>query len=371
METEKLINWIRLINTETIGPISFFKLKQRYDSIEDALQEVSKRHNVPSKKEAEEEIKKAEKQNIKILSFEDEDYPKHLKHLGDAPPILYVKGNSKLLKQEQALSVVGARNASINGRKQASRLSYDLTENDILIISGMARGIDTAAHKGALYAKNQSGATIAVLGTGVDVPYPSENAPLYEQISEQGAIISELPLGTQPQSNNFPRRNRIVAGLSLGTLVVEATLNSGSLITARLALEQGKEIFAIPGSPLEGRSSGCNKLIKEGAILIENYEDILKELPLFLTKHREESHSKEELGLFDKPLDKVKNNRDIPEKVTPLSDVLTEEGILIDDLIQLSGLSGTALSTELLKLEMENKIKYLSGNKVALVKHKR
>lgn len=369
MEKKELINWIRLINTENVGPVTFYRLLNKFGSAANALSNLPARCVPFSEKQALNEIERAAAKGIRLLTPQDELYPQNLKLLNDAPPILYARGNAELLNHPLSVSVVGARNASVNGRKLASRLAYDLTLNDVLIISGMARGIDSAAHKGAMYAKEQKGPTVAVLGTGVDIAYPSENEELYKQIIAQGVVISELPLASVPQANNFPRRNRLVAALSLGTLVVEANLNSGSLITARLALEQGKEIFAVPGSPLDGRSLGTNKLIKDGALLVESYEDILTNLNLSAGRAIRPLPAPRDLDLFDKPLDKHKNNADIPQqKTTPLTELLTYEGVYVDELIRSSGLTQAELSVALLELEMDNKIERQPGNKVALIK---
>ncbi len=370
MEKKELINWIRLINTENIGPVSFYKLLRRFENVEEALRKLPKQYAPFPESEARRELKQAEEQGVSIIAAADKDYPDKLKELTDAPPLLYVLGRKELLNHPAALSVVGARNASVNGRKLASRISFDLTENDVLIVSGMARGIDSAAHKGALFAKDKNGPTIAVLGCGVDIVYPQENKELYNQIAAQGAIVSEFSLGTEPQAENFPRRNRIVAGLSSGTLVVEANLNSGSLITARLALEQGREVFAVPGSPLDGRSLGTNKLIKDGAVLTESSEDILATLQ-YQTKHISlpRPPRMETEDLFDNPLDKPENNADIPQKEkTPLLELLSFDGVYVDELIRSSGLNAAELSAELLELEMDNKIERLPGNRVALIK---
>lgn len=271
------------------------------------------------------------------------------------------------------MAIVGARNASINGRKIASRIAYDLTENDVLIISGMARGIDSAAHKGAMYAKNKLGPTIAVLGTGIDVVYPAENKDIYKMIAEQGLIISELPFGTAAQISTFPRRNRIISALSAGTLVVEASLHSGSLITAKCALEQGKDIFAVPGSPLENRSQGPNHLIKEGAVLTENAEDILN----ILSINQNRQIKSAQLSL--KPLDKVENRVNISdikiseplpnkENNLPLIELITFEGVDIDELLRSSGLMQADFFSQLLDLEFSGKIERQVGNRVARLK---
>ena len=272
-----------------------------------------------------------------------------------------------------SLSIVGARNATIKGRKTASRIAYELTNNGIMIVSGMARGIDAASHKGAMYAQEQNGATIAVLGTGVDVAYPQENTELYRQIVKQGVVISEFPLGTQPQSNNFPRRNRIVAALSLGTLVIEATLHSGSLITAKLALEQGKDIFAVPGTPDDPRAAGPNRLIKDGAVLVENSDDILQvlcanntmELKAQMALPLAEPHPVK----ISPPLSIAENKPATTiEQNAKIIDYLDYEGITVDEVIRASGKDAAEIAMALLELELDGKIVRQPGDKVALLK---
>lgn len=233
MEYQELVNWIRLINSDGVGPVTFYKIIDKYQTAENALKYIDK-NKVFSEYDAKAEVEKAYKQDAYFISVKDREYPSGLKLLNDAPPILYAKGRVDILNHPIVVSIVGARNASVSSRKIASKIAYDLTNSDVLVVSGMARGIDSAAHKGAMYAKDKNGPTVAVLGTGVDVPYPTENKELYEHICAQGVVISEYLLGTQPQSSNFPRRNRLVSALSSGVLVVEASHNSGSLITARL-----------------------------------------------------------------------------------------------------------------------------------------
>lgn len=360
---------LRLINTENIGAVTYHKLIKHFGSAEKALENLPPRFTPFAKDKAEAELKKSHKIGCHLISYDDETYPQMLKHIADAPPIIYALGNIELLNHTPSVAIVGSRNATVNGRKMASRIAYELTEENVIVVSGMARGIDSSAHKGALYAKGQQGATIAVLGTGVDIVYPEENVALYKQIIKQGLIISEFPLGTTPQAQNFPRRNRIVAGISSGTLVVEANLQSGSLITARLALEQNRDVFAVPGSPLESRSSGTNKLIKEGAILVDSAEDILPHLSKPL-RPLPQKQTPPEQELFDNLLDKDKNNVDIPQEQEGenLLDYLSRDGTYIDDIIRQSGLDSGTLSAKLLDLELEGKIERLPGNKVALLK---
>ncbi|MDD4557154.1 MAG: DNA-processing protein DprA [Alphaproteobacteria bacterium] len=368
-----LVDFIQLINTENIGPVTFYKLIDKFGSAAEALKNLPPKYKLFPRSKAKLELDLAKSKNIHILSYQDEAYPSALRQLADAPPILYVKGKIELLNHELAIAIVGSRHASINGRKTISKLAYELTNNEILIISGMARGIDTAAHKGAMYAKEQTGPTIAVLGCGVDVVYPLENKVLYEQICQQGIVLSEFPIGTEPQPQNFPRRNRIVAALSIGTLVGEASINSGSLITARLALEQGKDIYAIPASPSDSRSNGSNKLIKEGAILVDSVEDILNSITISNNKKIKPFEAYAQQELFVKPIDKSEksvNIRQIYEHKDIIS-FITPEGVDKDEIIRESGLSASEVSMQLMDLELSGIIEKRVGNKVALVSRKK
>ncbi len=230
-------------------------------------------------KDVEEELERVREKGIRIITMKDGDYPSRLKEIYDPPPFLYVKGD--LHRDERAIAVVGSRRASPYGLGVAHRMAMELASLGFTIVSGMARGIDSQAHRGALMG---GGRTVAILGSGVDVVYPAENKALYREIEKRGAVVSEFPLSTPPHGRNFPRRNRIISGLSLGVLVVEASCRSGSLITARLALEQGREVFAIPGSITSGWSKGTNALIKEGAKLVQGVEDIVEEIGLPLAR---------------------------------------------------------------------------------------
>lgn len=374
MADNELSDILQIMMTDGVGPVTFYKHLQTYnDSLAKTISAIAQKKKLCSKDKAAEEIERAAKLGVKIITYKDAVYPESLRQLNDAPPILYALGNTDLLSHPLSMAIVGARNASINGRKIASRIAYDLTENDVLIISGMARGIDSAAHKGAMYAKNKLGPTIAVLGTGIDVVYPAENKDIYKMIAEQGLIISELPFGTAAQISTFPRRNRIISALSAGTLVVEASLHSGSLITAKCALEQGKDIFAVPGSPLENRSQGPNHLIKEGAVLTENAEDILN----ILSINQNRQIKSAQLSL--KPLDKVENRVNISdikiseplpnkENNLPLIELITFEGVDIDELLRSSGLMQADFFSQLLDLEFSGKIERQVGNRVARLK---
>jgi len=366
-----LTDYIRLISTDGIGPVSFYKFLEKYGSASEALKALALKKEVCSVEKAEEELKKAEKMGVQIISFDSPIYPVSLKELNDAPPVLYAKGNLDLLNYPASLAVVGSRNASVSGRKIASRIAYDLTNADVLIVSGMARGIDSAAHKGALYAKDQNGPTIAVLGTGVDVCYPSENQELYEQIAAQGLLISEFALGEQANVSNFPRRNRIVSALSLGVLVVEASLNSGSLITARLGLEQGKDIFAVPGSPIENKSAGCNKLIKDGALLAESADDILQTLAV--TQNRT-LKTFSNATAKSKPLDNEKKQVNITErkisdvKNADILQIIGTSGLETDELIRHLKVQAADVLVLITELELEGLIKKTNGSFLQLTK---
>lgn len=274
---ENTYNALRLIRSSNVGPITFWQLYQRYGTLPkaiDSLSEISIQFNRPlslcPKELVDQELKKAKSLGIQIISYFDPTYPPLLKHIPDAPPILYVWGNTEVLSR-QMIGVVGARNASLIARKYTEQLSEELGKENYIIASGLARGIDKHAHLGSL----KTG-TVAVVAGGVDIIYPPEHKELHKLIQNNGCIVSEMPIGLHPGSTHFPRRNRIISGMSQGTLVVEAALKSGSLITARYTLEQNRELFAMPGSPMDPRCHGTNDLIKKGAHLIQSSQDILE-----------------------------------------------------------------------------------------------
>ena len=280
---------IILTQARGIGPMMISELCQCYGSLEsifqaDTLEDLRQR-GCESVAQAIEEAWKTlnvdqiqiacEREGVIILSWLDQQYPSNLKEIHDPPPILYIKGKVEL-EDQFAVAVVGSRRPTIYGREQAFQLSSDLAANGFTVVSGLAKGIDAQAHRGAL---RSHGKTIAVLGCGIDVIYPKENEHLFQEIVEQGGVImSEFPLGTRPLAAHFPRRNRIIAGLGLATLVVQANYRSGSLITARLAAEEGREVYALPGPVDAVQSGGSHRLIKEGAKLIESAQDILSDL---------------------------------------------------------------------------------------------
>jgi len=281
-----------------------------------------------------------EQSGNQMVTLADANYPRALLEIPDPPPLLYCKGQLSLLNTI-SIAVVGSRNASPQGEKNAEDFSQALSHQGYCIISGMALGIDGAAHRGAL---KGTGSTIAVVGTGMDIVYPARHRELAHQIAEHGLLISEFPLGTPSRAQNFPRRNRIISGLAVGCLVVEANLQSGSLITARLAAEQGREVFAIPGSIHSPLSKGCHQLIKQGAKLVDNIQDIV-----------------DELG--GASLASSGNTLEVVTQSHPLLDCMGYDPITMDALVQLSGLTSDNLSAMLMVLELESKIASLPGGR--------
>ncbi|MEY3798325.1 MAG: hypothetical protein RLZZ572_506 [Pseudomonadota bacterium] len=281
------------------------------------------------------------KANNHIVTLADPDYPKALLEIADPPPLLYAKGNIALLNK-LSIAIVGSRNASVQGEKNAEAFAQGLAEHGLCIVSGLALGIDGAAHRGALKAK---GDTIAVVGTGLDMVYPAQHRDLAHQIASSGLIISEFPLGTLSKPQNFPRRNRLISGLSLGCLVVEANLKSGSQITARLSAEQGREVFAIPGSIHSPLAKGCHQLIKQGAKLVDSLQDIVEELNLSKAVS----------------VTLAEENSPANQDQQTLLESMGYDAISIESLVQLTGLTVSTLSSMLTLLELEGRITGLAG----------
>ncbi len=295
------------------------------------------------------QVKMVERCKIQTVTFFDRAYPARLKTIPDPPPLLYVSGSFSP-SDEVAVAIVGGRRATPSGRLITEEIAKNLAGCGVTIVSGLARGIDAAAHRGALMGK---GRTIAVLGCGIDRTYPWEHHTLRRNIESRGAVISELPIGAAPQSHHFPRRNRIISGLSLGVLVGEAATDSGSLITAKLALEQGREVFAVPGSLKEEACRGSNRLIKEGAKLIEGAQDILDEiLPQVDARQRATLHLDSTLIEVRAPLGKEE---------TVVYEALSYEARSIDTIIGRTGLTAAAVSAVLLSLELNGRIRQLPG----------
>jgi DNA processing protein len=366
-ENERLA-WLRLIRTENIGAIAFYNLLARFGSASEALRNLPnlakrggrlKNYDVYPEASAEQEIRALEKAGGQFIYSCEEIYPLALSALSDAPPVLSVMGNTKLL-DKPGVGIVGARNASLNGRKFAEILARDLGNAGQVIISGLARGIDTSAHQGSI----ETG-TIAVVAGGIDIIYPEENKALYEQIKQMGLIVAEDPFGQRPFAQSFPKRNRIISGLSAGIIVVEASLRSGSLITARLAGEQGRDVFAVPGFPLDPRAQGPNKLLQDGAILVQNSEDVLSHLANF-ARHSPRSFrepiEQDHYSVFDFDETQVDAAHDLI--VSKLSDL----PVGIDEILRDCALTPAVFNSALLDLEIGGQITRHAGGKIALLR---
>jgi len=297
------------------------------------------------------ELEKLDRYGVKALTFHDPDYPSRLKEIYDYPPVLYVRG-SLLPQDEWYLAVVGTRRATVYGRQVTEEIVADLVQNKITIISGLAKGIDSVAHQAALEA---GGRTISVFASGLDIVYPAENATLARNIIQHGAVISEHPLGTRPRADNFPRRNRIMSGLSLGVLVVEADEASGAMITAHLALEQNREVFAIPGSILSPASKGTNRLIQEGAKLVRDCADILEELNLTAVAQQME----------------IKEVMPASDTEALLLGQLSVEPIHIDEVCRGSGLPISTVSSTLAVMELKGMVRQVGNMNYVLSREAR
>jgi len=299
----------------------------------------------------ERELNIIERDRIEVRNLSESVYPARLKMIADPPPLLYITGT--LTDQDElAMAIVGARRATAAGRLMTEELSRDLAALGVTVVSGLARGVDAAAHRGALDAK---GRTIAVLGCGIDQTYPPEHDRLRRQIEERGAILSEVPVGAPPHRHHFPRRNRIISGLSLGVIVTEAAINSGSLITARLAAEQGREVFAVPGFVKEDTSRGTNALLKEGATLIERAEDVIEAvLPQLEPALRLRLQPNREDDVRGRPSGKE-------ERL--VYDALSYEPFTVDEVIEVTGLSVPTVMASLLSLELQERVRQLPGQR--------
>jgi DNA processing protein len=363
LSDEARLDWLRLIRSENVGPVVFRQLLERYGDPAAALQALpelarraggKRRIRLCSPAEAEAEMAAARKAGVHLLALCEPGYPEALRGLEDAPPVLAVLGNLAALGLS-TVGIVGARNASANGRRLAGQLAADLAEAGLAVASGMARGIDTAAHRGALPRP-----TVAVLAGGADVVYPPENEALHAEIRRDGAVIAEMPLGTVPQARHFPRRNRLISGLSLGVVVVEAAKRSGSLITARFAGDQGREVFAVPGSPLDPRAGGCNQLIREGATLVESAADVLEGLGGLGRADRSLSPAPRTLPpVLPAPAEPGDAERAIIEEL------LGAEPIQVDDVVRQTTLPIAVVHGVLLELELAGRVERHPGNRFA------
>lgn len=365
-EARERLAWLRLSRTEGIGPITFYRLLQRYKSasrIIEAIPNLTQKKPVTLYDEtlALLEIDALMKLKGRLIIKTDEEYPKSLAAIEDAPPVLSVIGNINLL-QHKSVALVGSRNASLNGRKLAGRMAKELGDAGLVITSGLARGIDTAAHEGAL-----ATGTIAVVAGGVDVIYPRENTDLYNNIRENGLVVSECALGMQPLAQHFPKRNRIVSGLSSGVVVIEANLKSGSLITARMAGEQGRDVMAVPGFPLDPRSEGTNALIRDGVTLVRDAADVLEQLGSFLRPQAPVTSFSEIVGFAEENHDMFGGSSGLDVE-TRIRALLSTTPIAVDEIIQSCNLRSADVQSALLEMELEGTVQRLPGNRVCLAK---
>ena len=410
---QQRLAWLRLYRSENIGPRTFQSLLNRFGGASaalDALPEMLRQKNgrmirICSLDEAEREMEVAHRAKARFIARGEPDYPPALAAIEAGPPVIAVKGRIEVLRKP-SVALVGSRNASAAGLKMTERLALGLGDAGFVIVSGLARGIDTRAHRAGLDL-----GSIAVLAGGLDKPYPPENLALFEELCEKGAIIAEMPFGWEPRGRDFPRRNRIISGLSYGTVIVEAARKSGSLITARFALEQNREVFAVPGSPLDPRAEGTNDLIRQGATLTSGAQDVLDVL-LPMIEHGFPSHETfmsdggaaeaeahldeplwEELGLpdvaapplvamaridaFEEPLRTVAATVHDHEArpVVSTTALSAKERILsalgpspveLDDIMRSAGVSLRDVHSTLLDLELEGRIERHGGNRVSL-----
>ena len=355
---------IRLARTSGIGPLTFRRLLARYPSADeaiDALPGLARSGGraaplaVSSRGAVEKELARLDRLGGRMLVLGGPDYPANLARLEDAPPAIAVLGDPALLGR-RAVGLVGARNASANGQRMAEALAAELAAHGVLVVSGLARGIDTAAHTGALH----TGHTAAAIAGGLDMPYPAENAALQARIAERGVVVAEAPLGTAPQSRHFPRRNRIIAGLSHGVVVVEAARHSGSLITAQQALDAHRLVMAVPGSPLEPRCHGCNDLIRAGATLVGQASDVLEALA--------EWQPMEQLPFgFAEPAQAFEPALAGPGERAAVLALLGPEATGVDDLVRRCQLSASVVMAVLFVLELDGVVETLPGHRVALI----
>jgi len=360
---EQRIDWLRLIRSQNIGPRTFRALINHFGGAHAALEAVpalarrggSAAPQICSRQDAEREIEASRKLGATLVAIGEADYPRRLQMIDDPPPLIAIRGRVSVFAMPQ-VAIVGSRNASAGGVKLTQRIAHGLSEAGFAIVSGLARGIDAAAHRASL-----STGTVAVLAGGHDRIYPPEHAELLDAILPCGVALTEMPLGWEPRARDFPRRNRLISGLSLGVVIVEAAKRSGSLITARLALEQGREVFALPGSPLDPRAEGTNGLIKQGATPVTEAADIVSVLqPIMGT----------ELPAREPPAPDGEASQGVepaPDERTRIVGLLSPAPVLIDDLIRLSHSSPRVVRMVLLELEIAGRLERHGGGLVSLL----
>ena len=355
---QDLVDRLRLLRTPGIGPVTYRQLIARFGTPSAALAAVpdlarrggGKAPALASRGDAEREIARVEKLGAKFIAAGQGLYPRLLGELEDAPPLLIAKGNLNLLDR-MAVAVVGARNASAAACRFARGLAYDLGQHDLVVVSGLARGIDSAAHDGAI----ETG-TVAVIAGGIDIFYPPENEERQTLLAERGLLLAEMPPGTEPRARHFPYRNRIIAGMSGGTVVIEAAPRSGSLITARLAAEAGREVMAVPGSPLDPRAQGCNQLIRDGATLVQNAADVIEAVRPFASWVRSMPTT------YDPAPEQLNGD----DALGLVKELLGPSPVPVDEIIRQSGAPSGAVQMALLELDLAGRLDRHAGGKVSL-----
>jgi DNA processing protein len=371
------VDRLRLARTEGVGPVAYRRLVARYGSAAAALEALpalaraggrAAPPGIPTADDAAQELHALHRFGARLIFADTNCYPPLLGLLDDAPAAISVLGDPAVLARP-AVALVGGRNASANGQRMAENLAAELARS-VIVVSGMARGIDAAAHGGAI----QTGLTVAAVAGGLDIPYPPEHAALQERIAQSGAVVTEAPLGTTAQARHFPRRNRVIAGLALGVVVVEAALRSGSLITARLAQEAGRELFAVPGSPLDPRARGANDLIRQGAHLVESAQDVLDNLPdhpareglarVPLFARGAEPGLAEPQAAWREPAESA---ADLARARQQVLDLLGTSPTAVDEVVRRCQFSAAAVMAMLLELELAGRIEALPGSRVALL----
>ncbi len=360
LSQEEAFARIRLLRSPNVGPVSFRQLLRRFGTAGQALEALpdlagrgGAKYQPASEERVARETAAVRAAGARYLFHDSADYPALLGELDSAPPILTCRGDLALAKRS-CVAIVGARNASAAAVKLARQFASDLAEAGLVVVSGLARGIDGAAHQAALV-----GGTIGVIASGIDITYPPEHRDLQEEVAQRGLLLAEQPPGTEPLARHFPSRNRIIAGLAAGTVVVEAAPRSGSLITARLAAEAGREVMAVPGSPLEPRSQGCNELIREGAVLVQSAADVIELVNGFDGMPR--SILREPASAFEALPDEL---ADRPADITTL---LTMAPVAVDELIRQSGESASAVQLALLELELAGRLVRHAAGRVSLL----
>ena len=360
MSTQEKLHWLRLARSENIGKSTFFRLIDIFGSAQKALAELSefaasgglkRKIKICSAEDAENELINSQNFGAEIIIFSEKKYPRLLREIPDPTPILTVKGDTDFFNRD-TIAIVGPRNASFNAVTLAKKIALELGQHSIVIASGLARGVDCAAHEASMLS-----GTIAVIGGGINHIYPRENQALYENIAKCGLLVSESPFNMTPKGGHFVQRNRLISGLSLGTVVVEAGLRSGSLTTARFSTEQGREVFSVPGSPFDPRCHGTNRLIKDGAKMFETIDDILDELPNLRARFSDAGILREpDFESFEAPISKMPDESEIRKIRTEIYERLNSTPTLIEEIIAEIQAPTRFVNIALVQLELADKI---------------